>query len=160
MVKNQRHFAKLSGLRHYSTGKPCKEGHVAQRRTSNGNCVECERIRNNERYSSYMVEYSAKNRQALRATATRWQQNNQGKETAKRHTAKMKRRPKWLSKQQLEEIKDFYVMAKELESIFPWKQHVDHVIPLQGKTVSGLHVPWNLQIIPASWNISKGNRYE
>jgi hypothetical protein len=65
-----------------------------------------------------------------------------------------------LSKLYKEEIKNFYWLAKDLEITSGQKYHVDHIIPLQGDNVCGLHVPWNLQVLPADINLSKGNRYD
>lgn len=78
--------------------------------------------------------------------------------SAKRNAQKLNATPKWLTKDQLEEINDFYIMAKMFQIYTGLKYHVDHIIPLQGLDVCGLHVPWNLQILEASENISKGNR--
>lgn len=81
-------------------------------------------------------------------------------DTAKQRANKAQRSPSWLSQSQKDEIKDWYYAAQELSKIFPWKLHVDHIIPLRGDNVSGLHVAWNLQLLPAKVNLSKSNKLE
>lgn len=73
--------------------------------------------------------------------------------------ARDKRTPGWLSESDKAEIEAVYAERERLEAITGIALHVDHIVPLRGETVSGLHVPWNLQIIPAAANLSKGNRY-
>lgn len=50
-------------------------------------------------------------------------------------------------------------LRKLRDNLFSFKWHVDHIIPLNGKKVSGLHVWNNFQVIPAQLNLSKGNSY-
>ena len=64
--------------------------------------------------------------------------------------------PIWVDK---EKIKDVYRKCRWMTRQTGHKHHVDHYYPLQGKTVSGLHVHNNLNIIPADTNARKNNHH-
>jgi hypothetical protein len=73
-----------------------------------------------------------------------------------RRAAKIQRTPAWADLKAIEEI---YLKAAEM-SKGAVKYHVDHIIPLRGALVSGLHVEGNLQIITAAENTRKCNKWE
>ena len=75
----------------------------------------------------------------------------------KRRAAKLQRIPPWAD---LVAIKAFYTEAQRLTKLTGVKYVVDHIIPLRGKRVSGLHVETNLQVITKKANSEKGNKYE
>ena len=79
---------------------------------------------------------------------------------AKRRAAKLQRTPSWLSSEDLWIIGEIYKLSALRTELTGVKWHVDHIVPLQGKNVSGLHVPLNLQVIPSQDNISKHNGFE
>lgn len=79
--------------------------------------------------------------------------------TALRRSRKLKRTPEWLTSIDSALVKSLYNSAKRLSECIGIKFHVDHIIPLQGELVSGLHTPSNLRIISSFSNLSKGNKY-
>jgi hypothetical protein len=77
----------------------------------------------------------------------------------KRRATKLNATPNWLTEEHNNEIQQFYWLAKDLQAITGETYHVDHIVPLKGENVCGLHVPWNLQVLPADINLSKGNKH-
>ena len=122
------------------------------------NCKTCVSVskkkydkENKESKAGYMKGYHKNYKQANRGIFNA--------QAAKRNARKRNATPKWLTEEQGLEIKLIYNKAKELENVDGVKRHVDHIVPLKGKGVRGLHVPWNLQILTAEQNLSKNNSY-
>jgi hypothetical protein len=77
----------------------------------------------------------------------------------KRYT-KMQRTPKWLTAEHRQQLLVKYRLSRKLSKETGIKHHVDHLIPLQGEIVSGLHLPWNTEVLTQSHNCSKQNKFD
>ena len=118
---------------------------------------------NMPRIRAIAANYREKNREKINARSNDWVKSNRLNSTlntAKYRSAKLQRTPAWLTEFDLLKIKCLYQLAamRTKESDCDW--NVDHIIPLKGKRVSGLHVPDNLRVIPARENKRKLNKYE
>jgi hypothetical protein len=78
---------------------------------------------------------------------------------AKRKATILQRTPRWLTEDDFWMIEQAYDLAKLRTEMFGFEWHVDHVIPLQGKKVSGLHAPVNLSVIPGAENCRKNVKF-
>lgn len=64
-----------------------------------------------------------------------------------------------LTEEQIQQMRDIYWLARDLTTIHGEQYEVDHIIPLRGEDICGLHVPWNLQVLPMDLNRQKNNKY-
>ena len=117
------------------------------------------RQRNVERLREYYRQYRKDNAEAARQRSREWYSRNPEKvyeKSAAERAMRAKATPQWVDRKALLEI---YTAAKALRHAGE-DVHVDHIVPINNPTVCGLHVPWNLQILPASENIQKSNKLE
>ena len=180
--------AKAAGAKYYFTGEPCKHGHVAPRKTKGAcvDCLKAEWQAAAETRAEYFREYNKseevkerkhawyqENReQVIQAAATRPQHVKREYQTAwkernvvwVRADTKARRRkhrdatPKWLSRKQKSEIRQLYQIAITMTQTTGEQYVVDHIVPLRGESVCGLHVPWNLRVITQDENLKKSNK--
>lgn len=139
----------------YFTGKPCPQGHVAFRFRSNSYCCECNK--------TSCVTYHFGNHPAMLARMSTYGKNNKDKAAArgaKRRALKLLATPPWLTATHYDAIRLHYTQSVDIGELTGIPFHVDHIVPLQGDLVCGLHVPWNLQVLPAYENLSKSNKHE
>lgn len=104
-----------------------------------------------------------KNLEKTKQLTKRWKAENPGKVLASRNSrrcAELKRCPKWLTPEDFSYMEGLYTFARYCKLALGEAYHVDHILPLCGKYVSGLHVPSNLQIISASENLRKSNNWK
>lgn len=136
-------YYKANKEKHQAQAKRWEETHPEERRASN-------------------KKYRTANIEKCRAATTAWKKRNPGKcaaNWANYHARKLEAMPSWLTPGMKEAISYKYETAQKLTESTGIPHHVDHIIPLQGKGVRGLHVPWNLQVITAEENWSKGNTH-
>ena len=180
--------AVASGAKYYFTGQPCKHGHVAARKTKGScvECLKLEWERGNQTRAEYFRsynqseagqkakrEYYERNRNEViakafsrlpeekRAAKKRYKQANP--DLYKELVSLRRRRfrlatPRWLTAEHKMEIRLKYRLAIELSRRTGVRHAVDHIIPIQGEEVCGLHVPWNLRVITQEENLKKSNK--
>jgi len=110
-----------------------------------------------------LLERSRKYRQENQDVAKAWSKANPelvSAYAASRRARKKQAQPPWLTEEHINQIKVKYKNSKRMKKLTGILHHVDHIVPLSGENVCGLHVPWNLQVIPAKHNLEKNNRFD
>ena len=176
--------AKETKATHYFTGLPCKHGHIALRKTK-GTCMDCLKIEWEETNAKRALlpkseaskkagkKYYENNKEVVKLRALSrspeditkyrktWKKANPELVLANdkhRRTKHKQATPKWLTQEHKTEIKQFYLDAMLVSKVTGVPYAVDHIVPLRGELVSGLHVPWNLAVITREENSKKSNK--
>lgn len=148
-LPSTRKEALAQGSKHYYTGEPCKHGHFAKRHVTGRACCACVLLASKAYYKA------PRGRESRIRCNQYYKHNPHGKALKKAHNSRRRARkrdslPPWADISSI----DAFCRA------CPDGHHIDHIIPLNGENVCGLHVLENLQYLPAQENLSKRNKID
>jgi hypothetical protein len=139
--------------------------------------IKCPRF-SAEELKAHQKEWRVKNKEYINLNTKKWREanvektklhvkksrlNNLGRVYAansKYRADRLQRTPIWVDSEELWAIKEAYALAALRTKMFGFSWHVDHIIPMQGKKISGLHTITNLQVITGKENLMKNNKFE
>ena len=176
-----------AGVLYYFTGKPCIKGHVAKRLTKGG-CYQCalefsskskkkkqaedpegmremyrqRYIRKADKVKARRKKYVQANRDRILLEMRKFYERFPEvfrAQSATRRARKRNASPPWLNSEMKAQIKALHAEANALKKEFGIQYDVDHIVPLFGKTVCGLHVPWNMRILTHTENLSRPRHF-
>ena len=149
---------------------PCPQCASVEIYVTTGQCKPCgkaatkaKKRAHNEARNAALTAAGYWNSPEYRQQQKDWRKNNRMAYLTKKaryRARQLQAYPLWLTEAQEDQIDGFYREAAEREAETGELFHVDHIVPLQGKNVCGLHVPWNLQVLPATDNLAKNNRFD
>jgi len=178
--------ANNSGSMYYFNGVECKRGHFDKRFSDSGNCYTCQKenskknrqkpeqrpkvlarkkrdyYKNKDKRQAASKKYALLNKERLKQKAKEYQKKNPHIYRAIGSFRRARLRnatPPWITLQMREDIKSLHAQAELLELQAGIQFDVDHIVQLDGKTVCGLHVPWNLRLLKHSDNISRPKHF-
>lgn len=144
-----------------SACKPCYNTQVKQnllmhpRSREQNRRNQAEFRKNNPEYNKLQLrEFHAANPDYNKLSLRKWRKDHPDRNRLKKaneRAVKYQAMPKWLTAEDRVELRLIYKNC-------PDGFHVDHIIPLRGKEVRGLHVPWNLQYLTPEENMKKNNK--
>lgn len=152
-----------NGPKYYAANKELIKEKNRVYRAENVEKIKESRARRYDKKKNYeqCKNYRLNNPEKIKVIVSRWYKNNAAKanvKTAKRRAMKNNATPSWLTSIHKAQIQEFYdlAIARSMQTGIDYQ--VDHIHPLNGKTFSGLHVPWNMQILTAAANAAKSNK--